>query len=196
MHGVYELVYFIDMSPQHKCKLHVCTFCNEYFCHFLEKWKDLLSRESSEATYFILLLVLPNGMPPLNILLKNDDEILCLFIEKDWTTNIHRWWKDANGNQEGKFQGTKSFHDSTNIKLSIGHMCALTKVDALSFWKKYRPRAPIVDKINVATFLEGFCGLVGQSLPPIQLRIDHSAQVMVPPPSHTPNTDITLVELL
>jgi hypothetical protein len=36
-----------------------------------------------------------------------------------------------------------------------------TKVDALSFWKKYQPRAPVVDKINVATLLEGFLGLVG-----------------------------------
>jgi hypothetical protein len=36
------------------------------------------------------------------------------------------------------------------------HMCALAKVDALSFWKEYWPRAPIVDKINAATFLEGF----------------------------------------
>jgi hypothetical protein len=40
-------------------------------------------------------------------------------------------------------------------------MCALAKVDALSFWKKYRPKAPVVDKISVATFLEGFYGLVG-----------------------------------
>jgi hypothetical protein len=48
-------------------------------------------------------------------------------------------------------------------------MCALAKVDAVSFWKKYRPRAPIVDKISVATLLEDFCGLVVQSLPPIQL---------------------------
>jgi hypothetical protein len=39
-------------------------------------------------------------------------------------------------------------------------MCALTKVDTLSFWKKYWPRAPIMDKINLATFLEGFRRLV------------------------------------
>jgi hypothetical protein len=39
-------------------------------------------------------------------------------------------------------------------------MYVFAKVDVLSFWKKYRPRAPIVDKINVATFLEGFHGLV------------------------------------
>jgi hypothetical protein len=46
-------------------------------------------------------------------------------------------------------------------------MCVLAKVDVLSFWKKYRPRAPIMDKINVATLLKGFCRLVGQSPPPI-----------------------------
>ncbi len=41
---------FIEMSPQHKCKLHVCIFCNEIFCHFSKTRKDLLSRESSEVT--------------------------------------------------------------------------------------------------------------------------------------------------
>jgi hypothetical protein len=75
------------------------------------------------------------------------------------------------------------------------HMCTLTKVDVHSFWKKYRPRAPVVDKISAITLLEGFCELVGQSSPPIQLRIDHSAQVMEPPPSHILNIDITLTEL-
>jgi hypothetical protein len=70
------------------------------------------------------------------------------------------------------------------------------KVDVISFWKKYRPRALIVDKISVATLLEGFHELVGQSLPSIRLQIDHSAQVMEPPPSHTLNTNITLAELL
>ncbi len=54
----------------------------------------------------------------------------------------------------------------------------------------------MVDKISAITLLEGFHELVGQSLPPIQLRIDHSAQVMEPPPSHILNTDITLTELL
>jgi hypothetical protein len=33
-------------------------------------------------------------------------------------------------------------------------------------------------------------------LPPIRLQIDHSAQAIEPPPSHTLNTNITLVELL
>ncbi len=46
-------------------------------------------------------------------------------------------------------------------------MCVLAKVDALSFWKKYQAKAPVVDKINVTTFLEGFRGLVGQFPPPI-----------------------------
>jgi hypothetical protein len=62
--------------------------------------------------------------------------------------------------------------------------------------KKYRPTAPVVDKISAITFLEGFRKLVGQSSPPIQLRIDHSAYVMEPPPSHILNTYITLTKLL
>jgi len=41
------------------------------------------------------------------------------------------------------------------------HMCVLAKVDAFSFWKKYQPRAPIVDKITIAMFLKGFHKLVG-----------------------------------
>jgi hypothetical protein len=53
-----------------------------------------------------------------------------------------------------------------------------------------------MDKISVTTLLEGFCALVGQSPPPLQLRDDHSAQVTESPPSHTLNVDITLVELL
>jgi hypothetical protein len=39
-------------------------------------------------------------------------------------------------------------------------MCVLAKVDALLFWKNYWPRAPVVDKINVTTLLEGFHMLV------------------------------------
>jgi hypothetical protein len=75
-------------------------------------------------------------------------------------------------------------------------MCALTKVDVLLFWKKYRPRAPVVDKISVATLLEGFRKLIGQSSPPIRLRINHLAQMTNPAPSHTLNTNITFIELL
>jgi hypothetical protein len=41
------------------------------------------------------------------------------------------------------------------------HMCAFAKVDALSFWRKYRPRAPVMEKISAITLLEGFCRLVG-----------------------------------
>jgi hypothetical protein len=55
------------------------------------------------------------------------------------------------------------------------HMCMFTKVNALSFWKKYRPQAPVVDKISAVMLLEGFCGLVGQFSPPIGLRTNHSA---------------------
>jgi hypothetical protein len=40
-------------------------------------------------------------------------------------------------------------------------MCALAKVDALSFWKKYESRAPVMEKINATTLLEGFSELVG-----------------------------------
>jgi hypothetical protein len=41
------------------------------------------------------------------------------------------------------------------------HMCMLAKVNASSFWKKYQPRAPMVDKISAITFLEGFRELIG-----------------------------------
>jgi hypothetical protein len=75
-------------------------------------------------------------------------------------------------------------------------MCALAKVDVALFWKKYQPRAPIMDKISAAMLLEGFHVLVGQSPPPLQLRTDHSAQVTESPPSHTLNANITLAELL
>jgi hypothetical protein len=76
------------------------------------------------------------------------------------------------------------------------HMCALAKVDAPLFWKKYQPRAPIMDKISVTTLLEGFRALVGQSPPPLQLRTNQSAQVTKSPPNHTLNADITLAKLL
>jgi hypothetical protein len=75
-------------------------------------------------------------------------------------------------------------------------MCMFTKVDVLLFWKKYQPRALVVNKISAVTLLEGFHRLVGQSSPPIQLRTDHSIQVTEPPLNHTLNIDITLTELL
>jgi hypothetical protein len=53
--------------------------------------------------------------------------------------------------------------------MRVQHMCMLAKVDAHSFWKKYQPRALVVDKISAITLLEGFRKLVGQSSPPIQL---------------------------
>jgi hypothetical protein len=53
-----------------------------------------------------------------------------------------------------------------------------------------------MDKISASTLLEGFRTLIGQSPPPLQLRINHSAQVTKSPPSHTLNVDITLAELL
>jgi hypothetical protein len=40
-------------------------------------------------------------------------------------------------------------------------MCALAKVDVPSFWKKYWPRAFIVDEISADALLEGFRGLIG-----------------------------------
>jgi hypothetical protein len=52
-------------------------------------------------------------------------------------------------------------------------MCALAKVDVLSLWKKYQPRAFVVNKINAGELLEGFYGLVGQSLPLVWLQIHH-----------------------
>jgi len=52
-----------------------------------------------------------------------------------------------------------------------------------------------VDKINGTTLLQGFRELVGKFPRPIRLRT-HSAQVTKPPPNHTLNIDITLIELL
>jgi hypothetical protein len=40
-------------------------------------------------------------------------------------------------------------------------MCVLAKVDALLFWKKYSPKALVMDKISATALLEGFRGLVG-----------------------------------
>jgi hypothetical protein len=40
-------------------------------------------------------------------------------------------------------------------------MCVLAKLDMLSFWKKYWPKATVVNKISAAALLEGFRGLVG-----------------------------------
>jgi hypothetical protein len=75
-------------------------------------------------------------------------------------------------------------------------MCALAKVDALLFRKKYQPRALVVDKISATALLEGFRGLVGKSPSPIWLRTDHSTQVTKPPLGHTLNINITLAKML
>jgi hypothetical protein len=126
------------------------------------------------------------------------------WFDIDCHTTKHelKLWLEANldshaaKHQESKFKNLLKrkiiFWETTRAQ----HMCVLAKVDALSFWKKYQPRALVVDKIVASTLLEGFYGLVGQSLPPIRLRINHPAQVTEPPPSHTMNIDVTLVELL
>jgi hypothetical protein len=63
--------------------------------------------------------------------------------------------------QESKLQKIlkrkKKFWETTNVQ----HMCTLAKVNAISSWKKYRLRAHVMDKISVATLLEGFHELVG-----------------------------------
>jgi hypothetical protein len=59
----------------------------------------------------------------------------------------------------------KKFWETTRAQ----HMCVLAKVDMLSFWKKYWPRAPVMDKISAAMFFESFCRLIGQFPPPIRL---------------------------
>ncbi len=126
------------------------------------------------------------------------------WFDVDCRTTKHelRLWMKANldshatKHQKSKLKNLlkrkKLFWETTRAQ----HMCALTKVNAPLFWKKYQPRVPIMDKINATTLLEGFRVLVGQSPPPLQLRDDHSAQVTESPPSHTLNVDITFVELL
>jgi hypothetical protein len=88
-----------------------------------------------------------------------------------------RFWLKANldshatKHQESKF---KNLLKRKRIFWEIAraqHMCTLVKVDAFLFWKKYRPRALVMDKISVATLLEGFRGLVGQFSPPIRCKL-------------------------
>ncbi len=112
-----------------------------------------------------------------------------------------RFWLKANPylhaakHQESKLKNLLKKKRIFWETIRVQHMCAFAKVDALSFWKKYRPRAPIVDKISVVTLLEGFRKLVSHFPPPIRLRTNHSAEVTKPRPSHTLNTYITLVKL-
>jgi hypothetical protein len=92
-----------------------------------------------------------------------------------------RLWLKANLNshttkhQESKLQKLlkkkRIFWETTRAQ----HMCALGKVDMLSFWKKYQPRALVVDKISATTLLEGFRRLVSQPSPSIRLRTNRSA---------------------
>jgi hypothetical protein len=78
-----------------------------------------------------------------------------------------RLWLKANPNshaakhQESKLKyllKRKIFFWET---LRAQHMCAFAKVDAFLFYKKYWPRAFVVDKISAIMFLEGFHRLVG-----------------------------------
>ncbi len=84
--------------------------------------------------------------------------------------NLH-----ATKHQESKFKNLLKKKRFFWKIARVQHICALAKVDALSFWKKYWPKAPVMDKISAAALLEGFCRLVGQSPPPVRLRTDHSA---------------------
>jgi len=123
-------------------------------------------------------------------------------IECRTTKHELRLWLKANPNSHTVKHQKSKLKNLLKMKrffweiVKAQHMCAFAKVDALSFWKMYRPRAPVVDKISAATLLEGFCGLVSQSPPPIWLQTDQSAQVIEPPFSHTLNTKMTLAELL
>jgi phosphate/sulfate permease len=54
-------------------------------------------------------------------------------------------------------------------------MCVLAKVDTLSFWKKYRPRAPIMDKISAAMLLEGSLRVGWPVSTTHTAQVDHSA---------------------
>jgi len=111
-----------------------------------------------------------------------------------------RLWLKANPNshaikdQESKLKKLlKMIFFGGNYKSST-YVCACQGGCALIL-EKNRPRAPIVGKMNAAELLEGFRRLVGYFSPPVRLQIDHSTQLMGPPPSQTLNIDITLVEL-
>jgi hypothetical protein len=96
------------------------------------------------------------------------DTTINLFDANYRTTKLElRLWLKANpdsyaaNHQENKLKillkRERIFWENARVQ----HMCALTKVDALSFWKKYRLRAFVVDKISAVAFLEGFRRLVG-----------------------------------
>jgi hypothetical protein len=75
----------------------------------------------------------------------------------------------ATKHQESKLENLLKRKKKIWEIVSAQHMCALL------FWKKYRPKALVVDKISAITLLEGFRKLVGQSSPSIQLRTYHLA---------------------
>jgi hypothetical protein len=66
--------------------------------------------------------VLPNGMSPLNILLKNDDETLCHLLKRIELQTYIGGGKMPMGSKKGKFQGTKVFMilPTSNYQLDIG----------------------------------------------------------------------------
>jgi hypothetical protein len=76
-------------------------------------------------------------------------------------------WPKANPNlhvtkhQESKLKNLLKMKRFFWETARFQHIYALAKVDALSFWKKYWPMAPIMDKTNVSTLLESFYELVG-----------------------------------
>jgi len=82
-----------------------------------------------------------------------------------WKRELMLWLKTnpdshATKHQENKLKILllkKKLWETTRAQ----HMCAFAKMDVLLFWKKYRPRAPVVGKINVTELLGGFCGLIG-----------------------------------
>jgi hypothetical protein len=72
-----------------------------------------------------------------------------------------RLWLKANPNSHIKHQENKLKNLLKRKRISweivrASHMCMFAKVDALLFWKKYQPRAPVVDKISATMLLEGF----------------------------------------
>jgi hypothetical protein len=92
-----------------------------------------------------------------------------------------RLWLKANPDshvakhQESKLKNLLKRNKIFSKTIRAQHMCAFAKVDALLFWKKYWPRALVMDKISVATLLVSFHWLVDKSPPLVRLRADHSA---------------------
>jgi hypothetical protein len=73
-----------------------------------------------------------------------------------------RLWLKANPNlyvvehQESKLKNLLKRKRIFSEIARVQNMCAIAKVDVFSFWKMYRPRALVVDKISVVTLLKGF----------------------------------------